>query len=165
MAGTSEQSAADIQSVADGIAADVRTIASRIKTVAEKAAVDAQSGQTVVASLDKIRADISALSAGSQQIFSPLSSPKPLPGKRSAGPSRWPEPPRSNPPPRRRLSGQCNNRPNRSIKVSRRRKPWPRWPRTCRRMPPARPMRSRSGPPPRNCRPRSRNSPGLPAKS
>jgi len=69
LAGTSEKSAQDIQTLAEGIVSEVRSVAERIRAAAENATGEAQIGRTVVAALDKIRADMSRLAEGSQAIL------------------------------------------------------------------------------------------------
>jgi methyl-accepting chemotaxis protein len=69
LAGTSEKSAQDIQTLAEGIVNEVRSAAEKIRTAAEAASGEAQIGRTVVAALDKIRTDVSLLAEGSQSIL------------------------------------------------------------------------------------------------
>jgi methyl-accepting chemotaxis protein len=69
LAGNSEKSAQDIQTLAEGIVSEVRSVAERIRASAETASGEAQIGRTVVAALDKIRTDVSLLAEGSQAIL------------------------------------------------------------------------------------------------
>jgi methyl-accepting chemotaxis protein len=69
LAGNSEKSAQDIQTLAEGIVSEVRSVAERIRASAETASGEAQIGHTVVAALDKIRTDVSLLAEGSQAIL------------------------------------------------------------------------------------------------
>ncbi|WP_114947163.1 methyl-accepting chemotaxis protein [Microvirga calopogonii] len=69
LASTSEKSAQDIQGLAEGIVAEVRTIADRIKATAENGAGDAQIGRAIVTALDKVRSDMTHLAEGSQSIL------------------------------------------------------------------------------------------------
>ncbi|MEE1655504.1 methyl-accepting chemotaxis protein [Microvirga sp. CF3062] len=69
LAGTSERSAQDIQTLAEGIVREVRSVAERIRTAAEAATGEAQIGRAVVAALDKIRTDVALLAEGSQSIL------------------------------------------------------------------------------------------------
>ncbi len=69
LAGSSEKSAQDIQTLAEVIAGEVRSVAERIRAAAETASGEAQSGRGIVAALDKIRSDITLLAEGSQTIL------------------------------------------------------------------------------------------------
>ncbi|MBD2749952.1 methyl-accepting chemotaxis protein [Microvirga sp. BT688] len=69
LAGTSEKSAQDIQTLAEGIVSEVRSVGERIRHAAETASGEAQIGRAVVAALDKIRTDVSLLAEGSQDIL------------------------------------------------------------------------------------------------
>ena len=69
LAGTSEKSAQVIQTLAEGIVGEVRSVAERIKASAETASGEAQIGRAVVGALDKIRTDVSLLAEGSQAIL------------------------------------------------------------------------------------------------
>ncbi|WP_134499805.1 methyl-accepting chemotaxis protein [Microvirga pakistanensis] len=69
LAANSEKSAQEIQSLADGIVSEVRSVAERIRVSAETASGEAQIGRTVVSALDKIRADVALLAEGSQSIL------------------------------------------------------------------------------------------------
>lgn len=69
LAGTSEKSAQDIQTFAAGIVSEVRSVAERIRTLAETASDEAQIGRGVVTALDKIRTGMSHLTEGSQAIL------------------------------------------------------------------------------------------------
>ncbi|KLK90492.1 chemotaxis protein [Microvirga vignae] len=69
LAGASEKSAQDIQGLAEVIVGEIRSVAERIRTAAETASSEAQSGRSIVAALDKIRSDISLLAEGSQSIL------------------------------------------------------------------------------------------------
>ena len=69
LAGTSEKSAQVIQTLAEGIVSEVRSVAERIKASAETASGEARIGRAVVGALDKIRTDVSLLAEGSQAIL------------------------------------------------------------------------------------------------
>ncbi|HZH09894.1 MAG TPA: methyl-accepting chemotaxis protein [Microvirga sp.] len=69
LAGTSEKSAQDVQTLAEGIVREVRSVAGRIRAAAETASGEAQIGRSVVTALDKIRTDVSLLAEGSQAIL------------------------------------------------------------------------------------------------
>jgi len=69
LAAASEKSAQDIQTLADGIVSQVRSVADRIRVSAENAIGEAQIGRTIVEALDKIRTDIALLAEGSQSIL------------------------------------------------------------------------------------------------
>jgi methyl-accepting chemotaxis protein len=69
LAGTSEKSAQDIQTLAETIVNEVRSIAERIRAAAETASGEAHIGRAVVTALDKIRTDVSLLAEGSQAIL------------------------------------------------------------------------------------------------
>lgn len=69
LAGSSERSAQDIQTLAEGIVTDVRSVAERIRAAAEAAFDEAQIGRTVVTAIEKIRANASRLNEGSQSIL------------------------------------------------------------------------------------------------
>jgi methyl-accepting chemotaxis protein len=69
LAAVSERSAADVQDLAGSIANEVRSIAGRIRTGADRAIADAESGKAVIVTLDKIREETSALSDGSQAVL------------------------------------------------------------------------------------------------
>lgn len=69
LAANSEKSAQEIQSLADGIVSEVRSVAERIRVSAETASGEAQIGRTVVSALDKIRTDVALLAEGSQSIL------------------------------------------------------------------------------------------------
>ena len=66
---TSEKSAREVQGLADSIAAEVRKIAARIKSAADNAQLEAESGRNVITSLHVIREDMLAISDGSQAIL------------------------------------------------------------------------------------------------
>ncbi|RDI57337.1 methyl-accepting chemotaxis sensory transducer [Microvirga subterranea] len=69
LAGTSEKSAQDIQTLTEGIVSEVRSVADRVRGTSEAASGQAQVGRAVAASLDKIRADVAQLAEGSQLIL------------------------------------------------------------------------------------------------
>jgi methyl-accepting chemotaxis protein len=69
LASTSERSAQDIQTLAEGIVTEVRSIAERIRAAAETASGEAQVGRATVAALDRIRSDMILLANGSQSIL------------------------------------------------------------------------------------------------
>jgi methyl-accepting chemotaxis protein len=69
LAASSEKSSQEVQSLAEGIASEVRSVAERIRKSAEGAVSEAQVGRAVVAALDKIRTDVSILTDGSQAIL------------------------------------------------------------------------------------------------
>jgi methyl-accepting chemotaxis protein len=66
---TSENSAREVQDLANAVGTEVRALAARIKTAADRADLEARSGRAVIAKLDTIRTDMSALTEGSQAIL------------------------------------------------------------------------------------------------
>lgn len=69
LAGTSDKSAQDIQTLAEGIVSEVRAVAERIRTAAESASGEIQAGRSVVAALERIRSNVALLTEGSQSIL------------------------------------------------------------------------------------------------
>ncbi|MBQ0821984.1 methyl-accepting chemotaxis protein [Microvirga sp. HBU67558] len=69
LASASEKSAQEVQTLADGIVTEIRSVAGRIRGAAEAAAGEARTGRAVVSGLDRIRADMTLLSEGSQSIL------------------------------------------------------------------------------------------------
>ena len=65
----SEKSAGEVQELAESISADVRIVADRIKTSAELAKREAESGRAVISELEAIRKDMRVLSEGAQTIL------------------------------------------------------------------------------------------------
>ena len=63
---TSENSAREVQKLAESVASEVRTVAARIKAAAEQAQREAQSGREVVGALDVIRKDMVVIADGAQ---------------------------------------------------------------------------------------------------
>ena len=63
---TSENSAREVQKLAEFVASEVRTVAARIKAAAEQARREAQSGREVVGALDVIRKDMVVIADGAQ---------------------------------------------------------------------------------------------------
>ena len=63
---TSENSAREVQKLAEFVASEVRTVAARIKAAAEQAQREAQSGREVVGALDVIRKDMVVIADGAQ---------------------------------------------------------------------------------------------------
>lgn len=69
LAGTSEKSAQDVQTLAEGIGREVRSVVERITAVAENASGEAQDARAVVEALNKIQTDVVLLAEGSQSIL------------------------------------------------------------------------------------------------
>ena len=65
----SEASAREVQVLATAIGGEVRNLAARIQAAADRADLEAETGQAVVARLDTVRADMAALSDGAQAIL------------------------------------------------------------------------------------------------
>ncbi len=66
---SSENSAREVQTLADSIGNQVRAIAARIKAAAELAQTEAEAGRAVITALDTIRAEMAAMVDGSQEIL------------------------------------------------------------------------------------------------
>jgi len=66
---SSEKSAREVQKLADAIGGDVRTIAERIKTAAQLAQAEAANAREVNATLESVRAEMTAMAEGAQTIL------------------------------------------------------------------------------------------------
>jgi methyl-accepting chemotaxis protein len=66
LASTSERSAQDIHSLAEGIGVDIRSVADRIRAAADSASREAQAGRGIVAELDQVRGEMTLLTEASQ---------------------------------------------------------------------------------------------------
>ncbi len=66
---TSEKSAGEVQGLAESVASEVRTVATRIKAAAEQAQRDAQTGREIIGALEGIRKDVLLIADGSREIL------------------------------------------------------------------------------------------------
>jgi methyl-accepting chemotaxis protein len=66
---TTEKSAREVQELAEAISSHVRLVVTRIKTAAEKARMESQSGRDVIGALDIIRKDMMVFVEGSRSIL------------------------------------------------------------------------------------------------
>jgi methyl-accepting chemotaxis protein len=66
---TSEKSAREVQGLAESIAVEVCSVAARIKSAADTAQLESESGRDAITSLQVIRQDMLAVSDGSQSIL------------------------------------------------------------------------------------------------
>ena len=64
----SERSAREVQALAGTIVTEVRTLAQRVGTAAERAEAEARSGRTVLTTLDALRDGMAAMAKGAQAI-------------------------------------------------------------------------------------------------
>jgi methyl-accepting chemotaxis protein len=69
LAETAEANAGEIQELATGIASDVRAIASTIRTAANRAESEAQTGRAVILQIANTRDDLTAIAQGAEQIL------------------------------------------------------------------------------------------------
>ena len=69
LAETSEKSAQSVQGLAETIGAEVREVVSAVRTSAEAAIEEARSGAAVVETLERLRGDMGAVAAGSDEIL------------------------------------------------------------------------------------------------
>lgn len=66
---TSEKSAREVQDLASSISTQVRSIVVRIKSAADRAQLESQSGRDVIGALDVIRKDMQVFTQGSRSIL------------------------------------------------------------------------------------------------
>jgi methyl-accepting chemotaxis protein len=66
---SSEKSAREVQELANSISSQVRSVVARIKSAADRAQLESQSGRDVIGALDIIRKDMSVFAEGSRSIL------------------------------------------------------------------------------------------------
>jgi methyl-accepting chemotaxis protein len=66
---TSENSAGEVQALADAVRGEVRDTAARIKASAERAQAEARNGSVVITTLDTIRSEMTVMTDGAQAIL------------------------------------------------------------------------------------------------
>ena len=160
----SEKSAREVQGLADVIGGEIRAIAARIRTAAELAQAEAETGRAASAMLSTVRGDMGAITDGAQAILT--AAVEVGNGAREAllGAEQIASSAEQQAAAAAEAQRAVQQQIPRWMKAKKPHKPCLRWRNGCWPEPRGVPARSKLGRPPKSCRLRSRSYPVPPAR-